>query len=145
MRFRALCAVLGIVGATLSVGGVAPNVVNAASCQAPTPLSTPDPALPATGFHAITPVRLLDTRNSGAVLGAGCTAVLDLATAAAIPTDAQALALNVTTVNAEARGFVTVYPCGSARPATSNANPRTADASANSVLVQVDSTRTIVK
>ena len=40
-----------------------------------------------------------------------------------LPADTQAVVLNVTSANSDAAGWVTVYPCGSTRPAnTSNVN-----------------------
>lgn len=39
-----------------------------------------------------------------------------------VPTDAKAVALNVTAVNPSGPGFATVYPCGSSVPATSTLN-----------------------
>ena len=95
------------------------------------------------GFHAVVPVRLLDTRSSGTPVAGGCTAVLDLTGSTVVPSDADSLALNVTAVGAATRGFVTVYPCGSPRPDASSLNPREREATPNSVLVQLDSSRRI--
>jgi hypothetical protein len=39
-----------------------------------------------------------------------------------IPAGVTAVVLNVTVTSAEADGYVTVWPCGSNRPATSNLN-----------------------
>ena len=41
---------------------------------------------------------------------------------AQVPADAKAVYLNVTATNSSAAGWVTVYPCGSPRPNTSNVN-----------------------
>lgn len=118
-----------------------PATASADGCSAPAPSGAPTPPLD-TGFHAMVPVRLLDTRTS-AEIGAGCTAVLDLAGTTAIPADAQAVALNITVTDAPGRGLVTAYPCGSPRPDASNLNPRPLQPTANSAVVQIDSTRTI--
>ncbi len=129
--------VAGIVAAPVT--GVRP--VAAAGCAAPTPLATQREPMES-GFHAMVPVRLMDTRTTEEI-GAGCTAVLDLDAAQAIPADAEAVALNVTAVDAPGRGLVTVYPCGSPRPGSSNLNPRPFEPTANSVVVQVDATRRV--
>ncbi|MEX2627070.1 MAG: hypothetical protein WD225_09300, partial [Ilumatobacteraceae bacterium] len=50
------------------------------------------------------------------------------------PDDASAVALNVTAVNAEAPGFVTVAPCGEPLPPTSNVNYGTDGATPNLVV-----------
>ena len=149
MRNRTVLLALVVVAAVVPVvapvaPGMAPVAMAAASCQPPTaPLdaaSTPE----ASGFHAIAPVRLLDTRDAGTPIGAGCTAVVDLGGSnGAIPAEAEAVALNITAVDASLRGYVTVYPCGSPRPNASNLNPRTRGATANSALVQLDATRTV--
>ena len=120
---------------------VIPPATASAACSAPTPIAGQPPSLES-GFHAMIPVRLLDTRTTS-IVGAGCTAVLDLANTSAIPADAQAVALNITVTDAPGRGLVTAYPCGSPRPDASNVNPRPSQPTANSAVVQVDSTRTI--
>jgi Arylsulfotransferase (ASST) len=148
MRFRRLCSVVVMVAGVVTVGAAAPlsvESVQAASCEASALPGAPVAAAAAhaSGFHALTPTRLLDTRESGAPVRAGCIVALDVSANASIPDDAQALALNITTVDAAARGFVTVYPCGTTRPNTSNVNSRAVDATANSVLVELDATRVI--
>ena len=72
------------------------------------------------------PQRLVDTRGgvggfTGQV-GAGCTLRIDAALAGA-PAAAEALALSVTAIAAE-RGYLTVHPCTSGLPPTSNVNAR---------------------
>ena len=47
---------------------------------------------------------------------------LQVAGRAGIPGDAAAVVLNVTVTEARGPGFVTVYPCGEARPTASNLN-----------------------
>ena len=75
----------------------------------------------APGFHAITPVRALDTRDASA-LQAGESRSVRLTGVASVPATATAVALNVTVANPEYDGFLTVYPAGSPRPNTSNLN-----------------------
>lgn len=132
-------AVAALLAAPLVAAPVAAQVV---------PRAVPAPAAPAAtpggtaigGFHPVGPVRLLDTRLTSKLPDGGVVAV-DVSPAA--PADATGVALNVTTVDAEARGFITAYPCGSPRPDTSNVNPRIADATPNLVVVGLDSTRQV--
>lgn len=82
-------------------------------------------------FVPITPCRLLDTRPSTLVgprstpLGNGETYTQAVAGAngnCIIPTDATAIAMNVTTVNGTAGSFLTVWPADAAKPLASNLN-----------------------
>jgi hypothetical protein len=78
-------------------------------------------------YVPLTPQRILDTRAatqvgySGSKPGVGATVELAV-TGAAVPADAVAVVLNVTGTEASAPGFVTVWPCGQARPTASNLN-----------------------
>ena len=54
-----------------------------------------------------------------------------------MPADASAVVLNVTAVDAEAAGFLTVFPCGSARPNASNINYVAGDVVPNAVLTKI--------
>ena len=72
-------------------------------------------------------------------LAAGCTAVVDLSAVA--PAGATGVALDVVAVDAQGVGYVTVHPCGSARPLASNLNPQGPDAVANTVVLPVDPAR----
>ena len=84
-------------------------------------------------FVSVAPERVLETRTdqggqkgySGAKPTAGQVIELQVTgtSGAMIPTDATTVFLNVTAVNTDADGFVTVYPCGSPRPTASNFNP----------------------
>jgi hypothetical protein len=86
----------------------------------------------ASGYHALTPARLLDTRAGestvdGQQLGAGSSApgstiVLPVAGRGGVTEGAAAVVLNVTAVGGEGSGFVTVYPCDSEQPLASNLN-----------------------
>ena len=70
----------------------------------------------------VSPRRVLDTRTTGAPVPAGGTVVVDLAAEPDRPADATAVALNVTATEPSANGFLTVFPCGSARPLASSVN-----------------------
>ena len=83
MRNRSILLALVFTAATLPT--LAPQVLLPASpaaaadgCQPPAPIGAAPDATEAAGFHAIAPVRLLDTRDTGSPVGAGCTEVLDL-------------------------------------------------------------------
>ncbi|MEY4172847.1 MAG: hypothetical protein RI900_12 [Actinomycetota bacterium] len=76
------------------------------------------PMAPAAGarFTALTPQRIVDTRdgtgtNKAKLLG-GCTMVVDPGLDPAVT----AVAVNITAVRAGANGFIAAYPCGVARP-----------------------------
>ena len=55
---------------------------------------------------------------------------------AGVPTNADAIALNMTVVNATAPGFATVYPCGQPLPDASNLNYTTGQTIPNLVLAK---------
>ena len=111
---------VGISSSGAEAAGVAS--VSCARLPAPTPVSTP----PLAGFTSITPRRLVDTRNGvggvDAPVGADCVMRLDI-DQAAVPADAAALSLSVTAL-AEQAGFLSVFPCQTGLPATSNLNTR---------------------
>lgn len=81
-------------------------------------------------FTPVDPTRILDTRDGTGVadqhrgpLGAGKVIELDVTGVAGAPDDGVgAVVLNVTVTDAANQGYVTVYPCGDARPIASNVN-----------------------
>ena len=93
-----------------------------------------------TGYHPSTaayvpsqPERLLETRTTEAggqkgyagpkpVDGQVITLDVTGIGTAMVPNDAKAVLLNVTAVNSSDAGWITVYPCGTPRPNTSNVN-----------------------
>lgn len=84
-------------------------------------------------FVPLAPVRVLDTRNSGAAVGPGRSVTVNLA--GRVPASATSVVLNVTGVSPTASTFVTVYPTGESRPLASNLNLVTRKTRANSVVV----------
>jgi hypothetical protein len=106
-------------------------------------------ALTATGlfdqantYHAITPIRLLDTRlglgGAKQALGPNSTLSVQVSNRFGIlPGTATAAVLNVTVTGATASSFLTVYPTGVARPTASNLNFTKGFTGANSVTVKV--------
>jgi hypothetical protein len=91
-------------------------------------------AAAAAGGSALTPVepaRLLDTRAATTIdgqfsnigkLAATNELALTVAGRGGVPADAAAVAMNLTIVDPSAAGFLTAYPCGAAKPNTSNVN-----------------------
>lgn len=100
---------------------------------------------PAGGYTSLAPDRLVDTRKGvGAakaqVPGNGSVSVqIAGADGGMLQAGASAVALNVTTVNAKAGGYLTLYPDGGARPTASNLNFGAGRVIANAVIVPVGS------
>ncbi len=107
------------------------------------------PPPPATGTDhvALTPARLADTRPDGQTIDGlfagtgtrqrGSTLELLVAGRGGVAPDAAAVALNVTVADPSGGGFVTVYPCGAARPTASNLNFRAGSVVPNAVIAKV--------
>ena len=94
------------------------------------------------GFTGVVPVRTLDTRvaTCGLTLGQGETRTLAVTGAGGVPAEAVgAAALNVTATNPTQSSFLTVWPAGQVRPATSNLNTTAGMSVANMVAVGVGS------
>ena len=100
----------------------------------------------ATGlFTPTAPQRVLDTRTSnvptgrtqGAPLAGGTSIDLPVAGAGGVPADVTSVVVNVTSTQASVAGFVTVWPTGADRPATSNLNLQPGYDVANLVTVKV--------
>ena len=76
-------------------------------------------------LHALTPARLIDTRDAtggGRPLGAAGALDLAVAGAAGVPTHAAGVVVNVTATDATEKTFVTLWPAGGVRPTTSTLN-----------------------
>jgi hypothetical protein len=109
---------------------VAALVGGAATATAQT--TTPD------AFVGITPVRVADTRASGAPIATGTSHCFAVAGVSGIPANATAVALNMTAVGYGVNGWLTGYPNGQAVPATSTLNyDPSAYAIANGVILAV--------
>lgn len=87
-------------------------------------------------YTALAPKRLLDTRTSGTPLGANGTLNLTV-TGGSVPTNATAVALNVTVANTTAASYLSVYPAGGSRPVVSNLNWTQGNTVPNLVIVPV--------
>jgi hypothetical protein len=99
-------------------------------------------------FTGAVPKRLVDSRDgtgSAGKLGAGgevqvpvVGAAITLGgVAASVPSSAVAAVMNIVAVDAEASGFMTVYPCGVTRPLASNVNFNAGDVVANNVIAPI--------
>ena len=85
-----------------------------------------------TDYVSASPARLLDTRTGGSTVDgvdaggglrrAGSTTEILVATRGGVAANASAVVLNVTATGAPSTGYVTVWPCGEARPNASNLN-----------------------
>jgi Prenyltransferase and squalene oxidase repeat len=105
------------------------------------------------GYKALTPARLLDSRAGqstvdGAQSGAGRTAagstlVLPVASRGGVPTGATSVVLNVTAVDGQGPGFVTVYPCDAAQPFASNLNFVANTPTPNAAIVKLSAAGTV--
>ena len=77
------------------------------------------------GFHSLTPERILDTRIGTGVRGAlGNARSMDAdgLCRGNVPSNAKAIVMNVTVAEPSGGGYVTVWPAGTARPTASNLN-----------------------
>ena len=99
-----------------------------------------------TDFRSLSPERLLDSRSGKGHTPAGIVpagSVIELKVTQTgtsnIPADAGAVVLNVTVTGAQATGYVTVYPCGEARPTASNVNYNKGSTLANAVITKIGS------
>ena len=89
--------------------------------------------------------RVLDSRlpaNGGAKLAAGGTIHLPIV-GQIVPPNARSVVLNVTATDPDEAGYLTVYPGGAARPATSNVNYLKGQTIPNAVIVGLGPTGTI--
>ena len=107
-------------------------------------ISTAKPAV--TPFTPVAvPVRVADTRAGEPVvfpsqkvrLGARKVLEVPVAGKFGVPANAGAVSLNVTAVSPDGAGFLTVFPCGVARPNASNLNFTAGQVVANAVLTGV--------
>jgi hypothetical protein len=83
-------------------------------------------------FRALKPTRLTDTRErtqsllnaglGGFPLRAGTAVQIPIRGTRGVPNDAVAVSVNITTVRAEGRGYVTAYPCTPTVPFASTVN-----------------------
>lgn len=100
--------------------------------------------VPATStVRSIDPVRVLDTRSEGPVVAAGTTRAAEVLRAKDVPDDASGVILNVTAVEPSAPGFVTVFPCGTDVPLSSNLNYQIGQTIPNAVVAKLGEDGTV--
>lgn len=85
-------------------------------------------------FSPVTPVRALDTRDSGFKAAAGVAYTVPLASVAS---NATAAAVNVTVNAPDGDGYITLTPAGSGLPLASNLNFSAGETTANAAIVAV--------
>ncbi len=126
--------------------GVAISVVASLVSTAVTGLATSaESETLASRFVAIDAIRLLDTRRGGEPVTADGEISIPVVGVGTVPTSGvTAVALTVTTTNAQSPGFVTAWPTGAPRPNVSNLNVQQAgDTVSNLVFVPVGNTGAI--
>ncbi len=110
--------------------------------------------LPAATFAPVdAPARLLDTRAGlptidglsagGGAMAPGSILEIQIAGRGGLPADARAAVLNVTADGAVGPGFLTVWPCNSTAPTTSNVNYPAAAPIPNAVVTGLSPTGTV--
>jgi len=100
-------------------------------------------------YNAVEPARLLDTRpNTPTVDGQsntinhrlnGDVTTVRVAGRGGVPADAEAAIINVTVTDPEQAGYVTIYPCGTDPPITSNGNYRSGQTVATAAISKIGS------
>ena len=96
-------------------------------------------------YMPISPVRLMDSREGRGTpgrLAGGQVVELPVVDVAGIPTNASAVALNVTGILPTLNAFVTAFPCGDIPP-TSSLNPAAGKVTPNLVIAQVSPAGTV--
>ena len=90
-------------------------------------------------YNAVTPARLLDTRDAGTPVASDATLALDVLGRGGVPADrVSAVVLNVTATRGTGGGFVTVHPDnGQYKPLASSLNYSRGQTVANLVVVEV--------
>jgi hypothetical protein len=92
------------------------------------------------GFTGIAPTRVMDTRTSGfAKFTSASTRSTRVAGVNGVPSNATAVAVNLTAAQASRQTFMTAWPRGASRPSTSNLNVGAGGTVANMAVVGVGS------
>lgn len=93
------------------------------------------------GYTAVSPSRLLDTRDTGH-LGSAKTVTIDLH--GKVPDTATAVTVNLTAINPSNVTYLTLYPAGGARPVASTVNAETGRTTPNQATVPIGADRSVV-
>jgi hypothetical protein len=125
---RASRCLIGVVAALVAAATVAPVDV---------PLADAADAAPA-AFNAVRPCRLADTRGgTGFTRVDAATIRISVAGRCGVPGGSSAATLTVTITEAQAPGFATIYPTGTARPLTTAGNVRAGETRATSTIARL--------
>lgn len=100
-----------------------------------TPSPTPTSGPLVAGFYTLTPCRVWDTRISLPPLQAGTSRDFPMEGHCGIPSEADALAVNVTITEPTAAGYLTIYPAGVPLPLASTINYSVGQTRANNAIV----------
>ena len=92
-------------------------------------------------YNPLVPQRLVDTRAAGQVT-AGAPLTVSVV-GGPVPAGATAVMLNVTAVEPDAAGFLTVWPCDQTQPVVSNVNYTAGQIVPNAVAVKTSATGTV--
>lgn len=117
------------------------------------PPTPPAPPVGTSGFESLVPARLLETRpglntvdgrfNGLGTVQAGTTTQLEVAGRGGVPANATAAVLNVTAVSPRSAGYLTIFPCGSARPNASSVNFGVGQTVPNAVMTRLGAGGTV--
>jgi subtilisin family serine protease len=130
---------------TASVPATTTTTSTTTTTTAPPPPTTtvpPPPAVISSGYHAITPARVADTRARSA-MGPATTMTVGVTGVVGVPLQASAVALNITVVDPIGAGWLTVWPatpsgaCAGSPPQTSVLNHAPFDVRASATIVSV--------
>lgn len=119
-----------VVGAT-AIAALTAGIAIPASAASPAVTSA------SSNYNPVTPVRVIDTRQTHQTLGAKGTLKVQIAGTHGVPADATAVAVNITDAAPTVGGFLTAYPDGAARPSASTLNFGKGQVVANEVHVQL--------
>jgi PKD repeat protein len=100
------------------------------------PLSPPTPL----DFSTVTPCRIYDTRLAAVPLLSAVTRIIPGTGSCGIPTNARALAANVTVVGATGSGYVTFYPGNYPQPSTTTVSFSAGDTRSNQTTLPLATT-----
>ncbi|MFM2437695.1 MAG: hypothetical protein RLZ55_506, partial [Actinomycetota bacterium] len=134
------CTITGLTNATAYT-----FEVKATNALGQGPATTTAQISPGSALVPMTPVRVADTRQGEPViwprtkqpLAAGDTLEVPIAGQYGVPADAAAASLNVTAVQPDGAGHLTVYPCGQPEPPTSTLNYTTGQIVPNAALTAI--------
>ena len=128
------CYVGGDIGSHLPISIRSGAVLYPTGTTPPPTTPPPTTTTPPTTPPPTTPPRT--TPPPSTAVPAGSTVEVQATGVAGVPSDASAVAVNLTIVGAAAPGFATLYPCGAARPDASNINYAAGQTIANSAIAK---------